>query len=602
MSDDREKLKALLLSEEMAQIEALKSLLNDHERLSEKISEVLDSAADLTIAKNPAFQKKFSKIDSKYFIKAIKANKDKFIDTLTPIMGPIIRRSVTSAIRRLSSDINRAIELGFSAKALKWRWLALKTGVPFTEIVFNNTVEYQVQQVFLIDNNTGLLIQHAGHEESLLQDKDAMSAMLTAIQDFVKDSVSNDGEGLTAAELGDSLVWLVSGSQANMAVVIKGAPTQRLHNKIIQASENIHIEFHQEIEDQNQWNNNPELKVELEQLLLTKTQSDKEKGKGSNNGTKILVLLLLCFITWLIWSSYHENQLHKRITEQLNQTPGFILSELHHSQEGFVAVGLADPLTDYTQLDKSITIQSTPFISLDDEIIKKRVTKIFDDPNIKINVEKQHITIEGVTKKTDELLRKITIISALSGINQFTDNTTQLPAAETLQSFVDKNPPPDNLKIQKVNDVIVVTGTTTAHNLNNYINQIKKFGQIDDSPVEIISISTLTQMIDDNTVNVINPRTLNSEQIDRLDEISSAFIKLLTLKHNARINITAENDCQGSVIQSNKNSQSRLNLILNHLIDSGLNKDHIITNLKKCIIDTGKKDFAKIVVRFEVIQ
>ena len=206
MSDDREKLKALLLSEELAQLEALQKLLSNKQQLSEKISEVLSPAADLTIAQDPSFQKKFSKIDSKSFARAIKANKEVFVDALTPMIGPIIRRSVSSAIRSLSSDINRAIELGFSAKALKWRWLAFKTGVPFTEIVFNNTIEYQVQQIFLIDNQTGLLIQHAGQEESLLQDKDAMSAMLTAIQDFIHDSVSKSGESLTAAELGDSLL------------------------------------------------------------------------------------------------------------------------------------------------------------------------------------------------------------------------------------------------------------------------------------------------------------------------------------------------------------------------------------------------------------
>lgn len=267
----------------MAQIQALQKLLNDKQQLSEKISEVLDSATDLAISKNPTFQKKFSKIDSKSYLRAIKANKQTFIDALLPIIGPMIRQSVTSAIRRFVADVNRAVELGVSAKALKWRWTAFRTGVPFAEVVFNNTIEYQVQQVFLIDNHSGLLIDYAGHEHALLQDKDAMSAMLTAIQDFVKDAVSNEGEGLSAAELGDNLVWLVQGNQANVAVVIKGAPTQRLHDTIVTATENIHIEFHQELEDPALWNSSPELKVELEKLLLTKTQSDGQEDKKGLN-------------------------------------------------------------------------------------------------------------------------------------------------------------------------------------------------------------------------------------------------------------------------------------------------------------------------------
>ncbi|VAW45080.1 hypothetical protein MNBD_GAMMA02-941, partial [hydrothermal vent metagenome] len=396
MSDDREKLKALLLSEEMAQIQALQKLLNDKQLLSQKISEVLDPAIDLAIADNPAFQKKFSKIDPQSYVQAIKANKQTFIDALLPIIGPMIRKSVSSAIRRFVADVNRVVEMGISAKALKWRWVAFRTGVPFAEIVFNNTIEYQVQQVFLIDNHTGLLIEHAGHEESLLQDKDAMSAMLTAIQDFVKDSVSSDGEGLTAAELGDSLVWLVHGNQANMAVVIKGAPTQRLHDTIDAATENIHIEFHQEIRNQNLWNNCPELKIELEKLLLTKTQSDDlDKKKGINFWPWLLVVLgLFC---WWGWSSYQQQQSRQQITTQLNQTPGFVLSDLQYQDGRFVASGLQDPLTDFSDLDERVSIQSTPYISLDENITVRRIQAILNDANLSVAVEDQTATLNGAT-------------------------------------------------------------------------------------------------------------------------------------------------------------------------------------------------------------
>ncbi len=602
MSDDREKLKALLLSEELAQLEALQKLLSNKQQLSEKISEVLSPAADLTIAQDPSFQKKFSKIDSKSFARAIKANKEVFVDALTPMIGPIIRRSVSSAIRSLSSDINRAIELGFSAKALKWRWLAFKTGVPFTEIVFNNTIEYQVQQIFLIDNQTGLLIQHAGQEESLLQDKDAMSAMLTAIQDFIHDSVSKSGESLTAAELGDSLLWLVQGNKANMAVVIKGAPTQRLNTKIISATEKIHIEFYQEIANQNLWNNSPELKLELETLLLTKTQSDKGvESKKSSFWPWFFILLFVGLLAWWGWNQYSNYQLKQQITTQLNQTPGFILSELTQKNGDFIAYGLQDPLADLSHVDDRAVIKSTPFISLEDEIIKNRIAKIFNDTQVNIDVIDQNVTLTGILDKTPDFLQKVNHTALLPGINQLIDQTEQLPAKETWKDFIKINPAPDNIEVTELGQVIHLTGYATQQNLDNFSNRLQKFGKTDVSSVEIISIRELKQLINNFSLNLINTKTLKPEQINHLRKISAAFSKLLLVQRDAKIKSSAYSDCQGPISISNKNGTSRLTLVKNYLTTQGISEEAIIVDLVECEKDTEQPDLSKIVVQFEVI-
>ncbi len=359
MSEDREKLKQLLLSEEIAEIEALRKLLEDQQQFSQKVSEVLDQATDITIRNNPKFQKKFSKIDSKAYVRAIKANKQTFIDALIPIIGPMIRQSVTNAIRRFVADVNRAMELGFSAKALKWRWQAITTGVPFAELVFNNTIQFQVQQIFLIDNETGLLIEYAGQENALLQDKDAMSAMLTAIQDFVKDSIDQDSGGLSAAELGDKLLWLIPGNQANLAIVVKGAPTNRLRETLNDACETIHVEFSEDLQNQDSWNNNPELKLQLEQLLLTKTQSDDNEARKKINWWPWLGIFL-CLLAWYIWNQYQNHKTYQQHFMQLNQTPGFVLKQLVKDGDQYIATGLQDPDADLSHLPESLKINTKP--------------------------------------------------------------------------------------------------------------------------------------------------------------------------------------------------------------------------------------------------
>src|SRR5262245_63141994 len=89
--------------------------------------------------------------------------------------------------------VNRSVEQSISWRALQWRWTALRTGKPYAEIVLLNTVQYRVEQVFLIHAETGLVLQHLSADVGAKQDPDQISAMLTAIRDWVRDSFKVGG-------------------------------------------------------------------------------------------------------------------------------------------------------------------------------------------------------------------------------------------------------------------------------------------------------------------------------------------------------------------------------------------------------------------------
>ena len=59
----------------------------------------------------------------------------------------------------------------------------------FAEVVLKHTLVYRVEHVFLIHRHTGLLIAHAASQDATSQDPQLVSSMLSAIQDFVRDSV-----------------------------------------------------------------------------------------------------------------------------------------------------------------------------------------------------------------------------------------------------------------------------------------------------------------------------------------------------------------------------------------------------------------------------
>lgn len=600
MSNDREKLKALLLKEEIAQIKALQKLLNDKQALTEKISEVIDPATDLAIAKNPKFQKKFSKIDSKAYVRAIKANKQTFIDALLPIIGPMIRKSVTSAIRRFVSDVNRAVEMGFSIQALKWRWKAFRTGVPFAEIVFNNTIEYQVQQVFLIDNNSGLLIAYAGHEEYLLQDKDAMSAMLTAIQDFVKDSVNSGGSGLSAAEIDDDILWITAGNKAQIAAIIKGAPTQRLRERMLAASEDIHIEFYQELDAQELWEDNHELETELEKLLLTKSQSDDEESpKGINYWPWIIALAGL--MLWWGWSTYQQHQTEQKLLDSLRNTPGFVLTDLRRSDGHYTVAGLLDPLAEIAPQDVELTINSTPFISLEDPIMRKRAEQILSNDSLHVEVTNGVIIITGESKDDVTYKQKLLQLKSQPGITAVKDKVSHPPQSD-LAGFLQQNNLPPSIQATEKAGIIELSGYATKNMLDELIVELMKYGGVDAQQVELVVIDELKQSINQTPLNMTNPAALNQSQQNQLNELIVRFQKLETLQSGVNLIVTGKSDCQGSVKQSNEFSQVRVTTVSAYLSANGLKEATLRPGINACESSNNEIDASQIGVWFEVAQ
>ena len=232
MSTDYEKLKTLLFKDEMADLASFRQLLEDDDALAQKLSQVLEQASEITLKKSPTFSNKFAPKNPNIYLNVLKRDPKGLMALLTPIISPVIRSAVLQSMRRFITEVNRTLEMGFSPKYFKWRWQAFRTGVPLSEIVFENTIQYQVQQLFLIDKETGLLVEYVGQEDQLIQDKEAMSAMLTAIQDFVSDSLTSDTGTLSAAELGDDLLWVLPGADFNLAALIKGAPSNRLRTQL----------------------------------------------------------------------------------------------------------------------------------------------------------------------------------------------------------------------------------------------------------------------------------------------------------------------------------------------------------------------------------
>src|SRR5713101_938419 len=170
-------------------------------------------------------------------------------DALFPAMGPAIRKAIGEYIRSMMESFDEAMEHSLSMQGLKWRWEAFRTGKKFSDIVLLHSLVFRVEQLFLIHKKSGLLLLHAVAPAVAMQDPDMVSGMLSAIQDFVRDSFQAPaGESLESLQVGDMQVWVEHGPYASLAAVIRGQAPHDLRLRLQEKLEQAHRLFARQLE------------------------------------------------------------------------------------------------------------------------------------------------------------------------------------------------------------------------------------------------------------------------------------------------------------------------------------------------------------------
>jgi OOP family OmpA-OmpF porin len=143
--------------------------------------------------------------------------------TISPILGPAIRLAVASALRDMVQTINQLLENSLSMRSWRWRVEAWRTGQPFAQVVLLRTLVYRVEQVLLVDRNSGLLFASVSAPGISTRDSDLVSAMLTAIQEFVHDSFYlEQDDSIRQIHTGEFSLWVETGPFAALAAAVRG--------------------------------------------------------------------------------------------------------------------------------------------------------------------------------------------------------------------------------------------------------------------------------------------------------------------------------------------------------------------------------------------
>ncbi len=259
-NDDLEKLKSLLLAEELEQLEALVARIGslepeikDPEKLKERLlplfddlllenlqtkdastrdilarylSDILSRSARID---REALQKAIAPILSPAIAKEIEDNKDRMIDALYPIMGGMISKYVAHAIKEMMESINRKIEQGFSFDRYLRKLKAKVSGVSESELLLQVCDDATIEALFVIHKETGLLIAEALREDSTIDDPELVASMASAVKDFINDWINaQEEEAQKEVQLlsyGDATLYIESAGSVYMIAFLASEPS-----------------------------------------------------------------------------------------------------------------------------------------------------------------------------------------------------------------------------------------------------------------------------------------------------------------------------------------------------------------------------------------
>lgn len=173
----------------------------------------------------------------------ISESRDEMIDALYPIMGRLVQRSVMEAMRDLAQRIDQQMRRTLDFQSLWRRFQARLRGVSDAEMTMRTALPIQVDEIFLIHKETGLLLLHLSKHASKnpdpnddvgkMDDSDIISGMLTAINEFTEDAFGRkDEEALNEIQYGGRSILLERAHLVYIAVVIDGFESSDFRNQM----------------------------------------------------------------------------------------------------------------------------------------------------------------------------------------------------------------------------------------------------------------------------------------------------------------------------------------------------------------------------------
>lgn len=577
-----EELRSLLFARERARIDALEKRLDSPEIFVDDVERVLPEAFRLRSSHDDDLTRVLEPSIEAGLRSSIKKDPKALADVLFPIMGPAIRKSIISILLSMTQAVNKVVEHSFSIQGVKWRLEAIKAKKSFAEIVLLKTLKYQVEQIFLVHKETGLVLQHVVADDVISQDPDLVAGMLTAIQDFVTDSfVSETQEDLDALRIGgDRTVWIERGADAVLVMVIRGTPPVDLRDVFSEMTHTVHRQQAQALECFD--GDVAPFEAVHDQLKSGLVSEVKEKKRQFS---PFLWILLACAIFAIGFWLFTSNRVHSRWSSflgLLHGTPGVIITTVEKKSGQYHIYGLIDAraqvpenLLKEVKLEPgSVVFHWEPYVSLHPKFFSVRVNHVFSPPQaVVLEVKGDTLYARGVTF-SDWIKRARQKAASFPGVTHYND--------EKLIDVGAAMNPPKTVILEMKGDVLYARGTASGEWIEQARQKAASFSstvRYDDE--ELVDIDPLIQMKDkvERQLFYFNSgkHEMASGQEQKLRGLLKDMQEVYDLSHIAKkvvkVEVIGHTDSRGGDSFNIKLGKRRAEYFFKLLIDQGLEKD-----------------------------
>ncbi|MBD2439952.1 OmpA family protein [Nostoc sp. FACHB-110] len=530
--DELNLLRSLLLGVEPTQLDKLYARLNNLQIEAEDISRLLPEAVVLRSQQDKQLVEAMVSTIEEAIQTSVTQDENVLSEAFFPIIGPATRKAIATALDEMMQSLNQTLEHSLSPESFKWRIEARRTGKSFAEIVMLRTLIYRVEQIFLIHRETGLLLHHVMLKQIAAQEPDLVAAMLTAIQDFIKDSFQvQQAETLQSLRFGELTIWVEAGPQAIIAGIIRGKPPQELREVFQAAIEKIHlklsIELHQFVGETEPFQSS--------EPYLANCLAMQYKTAEKQNYTYAWTLFGLIAIAVGTWSFFNirESLRLQAYLHQLKSQPGIVVINTQNRNGKHFISGMRDPLA----VDPNVLIRQTnlnpqkviqqwqPYLSLESKILTQRTAKLLQPPStVTLQVDNQGILFA----------------------------TGYAPQKWILQS----------------------------HQLWRFVPGLTQFQAKNLLPSEIKELELAKQQIETATLLFVEGQdSFVAGENDKLHKLSKSIQKILniakSLDKNVQIQVQGHTDTTGTEKQNLFLSQARAAKIVSYLKEQGINTNQL---------------------------
>lgn len=201
-----------------ASINQLQTLLHTKEELAQKVAPII---ADHIQTLKENYPEEFRKVVDQQIAIKLKDSQDEILNVITPVLGKLIRKSITHQFQMLKERIDKQIRGTFSRQGFFGRIFRKKSKVNEADIILSQADAPDIQEIYIIQQDSGLLIGSASNSDTM--DKDVIAGMFTAIKAFVEDAFQKDEQELEMIEYDNYKIFIQNFYSYYIAVIMSGS-------------------------------------------------------------------------------------------------------------------------------------------------------------------------------------------------------------------------------------------------------------------------------------------------------------------------------------------------------------------------------------------